>query len=125
GSSLLFDHALNNILTGNLLPADVVIKTVGDSTFASNTIVKGPANFSVLVDAYSSLTFTDAGGTVLDIGSGGVATNIVPTGSFVVLNSANIGLGTVAVSSRNLHASLTGGSALVTPTVWAAAGQRA
>ncbi|MCL5097153.1 MAG: right-handed parallel beta-helix repeat-containing protein [Candidatus Omnitrophica bacterium] len=117
GPVLRFIRGTGNMLDGNDIPLDVTVKTQGSSSSTATTFIRNQPLINVQVDSYSSVTFEDDNGAVFDPQEQGVATTVTPTGSMLLLTSANIGAST-AVATRHLLVVPDSGSALVDPTIW-------
>jgi parallel beta-helix repeat protein len=103
-SQILVATGVNNLFSANTLPASLVLSTTGSTTYASNTLVQNQPSANVLVDSFSTVTFGDAVGSVLDTGALGLGTTVSPGGSQFVLTKAAIGTQPATILSRELAA---------------------
>ncbi len=117
GPVLRFARGTGNILDGNTIPADVIVKTEGSPSITANTLFHNTPSVRVQVDSNSSVTFADALGAVFDPEESGLYTTVADTGSLIMLNLASIGT-TSTVITRPLLALPDTGLALVNVTAW-------
>jgi parallel beta-helix repeat protein len=118
-----FTDSTDNQITGNTLPANMVISTVQATPgIVSRTDISAQPSVDVQVDANSSVVFSDSSGELYsgDVSVG--ATSFTSTGSSLTLTSAQIGTTPVLVTSNPLSVSGNAQPVLVTPKIWAASG---
>jgi len=120
GSSptMRFENGTNNLVAGNVVPADVFVKLVGAATNFNSTTFKNQPRLQVQLDPFSTATFADDQGAIFDFDQGEVDTVVDDTGSFVTVSAGEVGPGANTVLTRNFFVVPNPGGVLVHPTVW-------
>ncbi len=122
-SSIQFVEATGNLLSGNVLPAGLVVSNKGSAATATTTIVRDQPSTNVQVDARSTVVFGDAAGTVFETGALGLSTLVQPlSGSQLRVSRANAPAGSATVRAVGLRADTATGAGRIflTPGSWAA-----
>jgi len=119
GSSptLRLENGADNLLVGNLLPGDALVKLVGASTNLNSATFKNQPRLEVQIDPYSTATFADDAGAIFDLEQSDVPTRVTTQGSSVTLTAEQIGIGTT-VTTRDLFVKLNTAEALVSIPLW-------
>ncbi|MEY2407615.1 MAG: mannuronan 5-epimerase [Verrucomicrobiota bacterium] len=114
---LWFINGQRNRIEGNSIARDLVIRTQGNPSFLSSTIVRSQPVAMVQVDAYSATTFEDAGGKIFSPEEAGLATTVTPAGTTLTLTAAEIAKSSL-ITTRALQATPDAGVALITVSIW-------
>ena len=120
-SVLWFINGRRNRIDSNSIPSEVVVRTQGNPSFLSTTMIRNQPRVPIQVDAYSATTFEDNLGRVFDTEETGIPTTMTPSGTTLNLTAADI-VKTSTVFTRNLQALPDAGIALITVTVWNTSG---
>ena len=116
-SVMWFINGLRNQLVSNTIPRNVVIRTQGTPGLPASTFARSQPALSIQLDAFSTFTFDDATGAIFDPEEPGLATTVTPTGTTLMLTTADISK-TSFVQTRNLRATPDVGFALITVSIW-------
>jgi parallel beta-helix repeat protein len=119
---LRLQNGTNNLLVGNLLPADTVAKLVGASTNLNSATFKQQPQLALQLDTFSTATFADDEGAIFDVDESNVATQVATHGSSVSLTTAQVGSGTT-VTTRNFFVKLNTAEGVVSLSSWSLSGE--
>jgi parallel beta-helix repeat protein len=122
-TTLRFDEATNNLVTGNFLPGNSIIKSTGTAPAPAFTTIKQQPQLILVLDFFSTATFRDEAGAIFDFSQPQVFTPVGPTGSVASITRTNIGSAAIVIL-RNLFVGLDAGSAEVVPTGWNTSGMQ-
>ncbi len=117
GPLIWFINGQRNRLLSNTLPANVTVRMQGTPSTLTSTYIRHQPAIAIQVDNYSTTTFEDPGGNIFDPEEPGLATTVTPTGTTLMLTTAEIAK-TSFVRTRNMTATPNAGIALITPTIW-------
>jgi parallel beta-helix repeat protein len=113
---LWFINGRRNRLDSNSIPRDVIIRTQGNPSFLSSTLIRNQPVSPIQVDAYSAATFEDSLGRIFSPEEN-IPTTVTPTGTTLTLTATEIAK-TSTIFTRNLQVVPDAGVALVTVSVW-------
>jgi poly(beta-D-mannuronate) C5 epimerase len=124
-TTLRFEGGVDNLVAGNLVPANTFARLVGASTNRNRTTTTflNQPRLTLMLDPFSTATFADDAGAIFDLGAFNVATFVDAAGSFVTLTSAQVGTGANTVLTRKFFAEPNTGAVLVNTTGWGLNGQ--
>jgi parallel beta-helix repeat protein len=118
---LRFQNGTNNLLVGNVLPADTSVKLIGAATNRNSVTFQEQPRLAVQLDSFSTATFTNDAGAIFDLDPNSVATRVARRGSSVTLTTADIG-SEATVSTRDFFVKVNTAEALVSVPLWEVSG---
>jgi parallel beta-helix repeat protein len=117
-SSILVATSTGNVFRNNILPAGLVFTASGSTTNSTDVSIQSQASATVQVtDSFSTFVFGDSNGTIVDAGTNMPGTTVMPAGSQLVLNQANLGNNPLTVVTRDFMVDTQSGAPNVTVTV--------
>ncbi len=125
GTTLLFVNCSTTLIASNLLPADAQAEIFG-SLLQSNVVsFIGEPQVGINLDTFSMAKFSDGSGAIFDTMPGNhLPTTASPTGSLMLVTSANLGGTAATVSARKLFIVPQAGTMEVTPVSWSSDGSQ-
>jgi hypothetical protein len=115
--TLRFEGGGSNWLSGNVIPAGMVVSAVSDTNGPGSLNVRNQPYLNVEIDANSTVTFVDALGRIYQPTQSSILTAISANGSVLTLTPAGIGSST-AVSARDFFAITASGTGYLNQLVW-------
>ncbi len=118
-TTLRFESATNNLVMGNVLPANTRVLLDGSATNFVTLLIRNQPALALQLDQFSTATLLDNQGAIFDFAPSDVTTFADSAGSSLSVTSAQIGTSTNSVVTRNfLVTPGFGSSVLVNPSVW-------
>jgi parallel beta-helix repeat protein len=122
GGDLVLVNGLRNRFESNAIPRDVEVRTQGTAEIPASTFARNQPGLAIALDAFSTMTFEDAGNRIFDPDESGIATTVrTNNGSTLTLAAPQIGSASY-VQTRNLQVTPDVGTVAVTMMVWNLAG---
>jgi len=119
---LVLVNGKRNRFESNAIPREVEVRTQGTAEILASTFARNQPGLAIALDAFSTMTFDDAGNRIFDPEESGLATTTRPSGgSTLTLATAQIAKASY-VQTRNLQVTPDAGTAKVTMMVWNIAG---
>src|ERR1044071_178322 len=111
-----FQDGDSNVLDGNVIPDDVVLRSVGTPLLATWTTVRNQTHVSVDMDNFSKVSFVDDKGAIFDSPEVDATVTVGPAGSSLTVATQALD-SRFTVVTRDLHVIL-GGNAIVKIAAW-------
>jgi parallel beta-helix repeat protein len=126
GGKLEVRRGNSNVFLSNTIPASVTLETTGNPALSATTVVSGQIQTRVQVNANAATQFTSAfqASYVWDSGIPGVATEIAPSGSSMLLDSSVLGGNSTVVTQLPFQAFVPSFIVNISPVRWDRTGQR-
>jgi parallel beta-helix repeat protein len=121
-AGMRFEEGKGNFLDSNLVPADLVLRSVGSPASPASTYVKNQPFTRVNLGSYSSVSFVDDDGAIFDALEADTTTTVGSAGSTMTLPASSINtLFTVVTRDFQVASAAT---VRINPTVWNLNGDR-
>jgi parallel beta-helix repeat protein len=114
---LWFINGQRNRFESNSVPGDLTLITQGDPSYVSSTSIRNQPLLALQLDAFSLVTFNDAGGRIFHPAKTPIATTASAAGTTMQLTMGQMGK-TSTVATRKLQVVPDAGIALVTASIW-------
>ena len=117
-NALHFERGTGNLILGNLLPANALVKLVGDSTNFASASFNDQPQLNFQLDLFSAAGFSDPDGGIFACQPVGLTTYASPDGSTLMLYAAVVGTGLCSIQTRNFFVLPASGTVQVNVTSW-------